>query len=129
MGRKLPLDRRRVSSDLSLMENELRQEALFELQGPDEEGCVWACSPEGRDVWCTNLGPTARVAEVMSQWLGSIDNDEAQAAPPPLSRRLQERENKAKKLSDLTARRDQAAVAEEDEIDRMIRQNIADHGA
>ena len=52
------------------------QEALFELQGPDEDGCVWACSPEGRDVWCQNLGPVDKVTEVMSQWLGSIDYDE-----------------------------------------------------
>lgn len=58
------------------MEDEPEQEALFELQGPDEDGCVWACSPAGRDVWCTNLGPTEKVAEVMSRWLGSIDYDE-----------------------------------------------------
>ena len=34
----------------------------------------------GRDVWCQNLGPTAKVAEVLSQWLGSIDYDEREAA-------------------------------------------------
>ena len=61
------------------MDDELEQEALFELQGPDDDGCVWACSPEGRDVWCQNLGPAAKVAEVMSQWLGSIDFDEVEA--------------------------------------------------
>ena len=43
------------------------------LEGPDEDGRVWACSPDGRDVWCQNLGPTEKVAEVMSEWLGSID--------------------------------------------------------
>ena len=58
------------------MEHEPEQEAVFELQGPDEDGCVWACSPEGRDVWCQNLGPVDKVAKVMSQWLGSIDYDE-----------------------------------------------------
>ena len=58
------------------MENEPEQEALFELQGPDEDGCVWVCSPEGRDVWCQNLGAAAKVAEIMSQWLVSIDHDE-----------------------------------------------------
>lgn len=52
------------------------QEALFEIQGPDEDGCVWACSPAGRDIWCQNLGPTEKVAEVLSQWLQSIDYDE-----------------------------------------------------
>ena len=55
------------------MEYESEQEALFELQGPDEDGCVWACSPDGRDVWCQNLGPTQKVAEVMARWLEAID--------------------------------------------------------
>ena len=55
------------------------QEALFQLEGPDEDGCVWACS-HGRDVWCQNLGPATKVAEVMSQWLGSIDHDEKEPA-------------------------------------------------
>ena len=62
------------------MEDEPQQEALFELQGPDEDGCVWACSPAGRDVWCQNLGPTAKVAEVLSQWLGTIDYEEVETA-------------------------------------------------
>ena len=61
------------------MNDELEQEALFELQGPDDDGCVWACSPAGSDVWCQNLGPVDKVAEVMSQWLGSIDYDEIEA--------------------------------------------------
>lgn len=58
------------------MEHEPEQGALFELQGPDEDGCVWTRSPAGRDVWCQNLGPVGKVAEVMSQWLASIDQDE-----------------------------------------------------
>lgn len=45
-------------------------------RGADEDGCVWACSPEGRDVWCRNLGPKDKVVEVLSQWLGKIDADE-----------------------------------------------------
>ena len=45
------------------------QEALFQIEGPDEDGCVWACSPEGRDVWCQNLGPKEKVVEVFSEWL------------------------------------------------------------
>jgi hypothetical protein len=31
--------------------DEPEQEALFEIEGPDEDACVWACSPNGRDVW------------------------------------------------------------------------------
>lgn len=45
------------------------QGALFQIEGPDEDGCVWACSPEGRDIWCHNLGPKEAVAETFSQWL------------------------------------------------------------
>ena len=55
------------------MENEPEQDALFQIEGPDEDGCVWICAAEGRDTWCQNLGPADKVAEVMSQWLGSID--------------------------------------------------------
>lgn len=45
------------------------QGALFCIEGPDEDGCVWICSSKGRDVWCQNLGPAAKVAEALSQWL------------------------------------------------------------
>jgi hypothetical protein len=38
----------------------------FQIEGPDEDGCVWACSNEGREVWCRKLGPADKVAEVMS---------------------------------------------------------------
>jgi len=34
----------------------------------------------GRDFWCANLGPTQKVAEVLSQWLGTIDYDEVEAS-------------------------------------------------
>jgi hypothetical protein len=47
------------------------QGALFQIEGPDEDGCVWACSSEGRDIWCHNLGPKDKVVEVLSQWLAS----------------------------------------------------------
>jgi hypothetical protein len=60
------------------MEDDPRQGALFSIEGPDEGGCVWICSAEGRDVWCQNLGPADKVVEVQSQWLGSIDFDEEQ---------------------------------------------------
>jgi hypothetical protein len=49
-----------------------QQKALFELQGPDEDGCVWICSPEGRDVWCHNLGHWKQVADAMSEFLDSL---------------------------------------------------------
>jgi hypothetical protein len=62
---------------LIMDDEELEQGALFEIEGPDEDGCVWACSPKGRDVWCRNLGPADAVAERLSQWLGSIDYGES----------------------------------------------------
>jgi hypothetical protein len=53
------------------------QEALFDIEGPDEDGCVWACSPSGRrDVWCQKLEPAEKVAEKLSQWLASYDDGE-----------------------------------------------------
>lgn len=60
-----------VSRSRSMGEQD--QTALFEIEGPDEDGCVWICSAEGREVWCQNLGPVEKAAEAMSQWLGSID--------------------------------------------------------
>jgi hypothetical protein len=58
------------------MTDEPEQAALFQIEGPDEDGCVWICSTAGRDVWCQNLGPKQPVAEVLSEWLGSIDYQE-----------------------------------------------------
>jgi hypothetical protein len=46
--------------------------ALFEIEGPDEDGCVWICASEGRDVWCRNLGPRDKVAEKLAGWLAEI---------------------------------------------------------
>lgn len=60
-----------------LMESdEPEQSALFQIEGPDEHGCVWICSAEGRDIWCQSLGPAPKVAEVLSQWLASSDHGE-----------------------------------------------------
>lgn len=50
------------------------QNAVFEIEGPDENGCVWIWSTTSD--WCQNLGPRDKVAEVLSQWLGSIDYQE-----------------------------------------------------
>ena len=58
------------------MDHEPKQEALFQIEGADEDGCVWVCSALEPDVWCHNLGPRDKVAEVLSQWLGSIDYGE-----------------------------------------------------
>ena len=61
------------------MLEEPEQNALFKIEGPDEDGCVWICSAQGRDIWCENLGPCRKVAEVLSQWLDTIDFDEIEA--------------------------------------------------
>ncbi len=47
---------------------EHEQEALFELEGPDEDSCVWLTSGELH----VNLGPRDKVAERMAQWLAEI---------------------------------------------------------
>jgi len=31
------------------------EDALFQIEVPDEDGCVWACSLKGRSIWCHNL--------------------------------------------------------------------------
>ena len=46
--------------------DEPEQNALFQIEGPDEDGCVSICSAAGRDVWCQNLGPAEKAAEVMA---------------------------------------------------------------
>lgn len=64
------------------MQDEPEQEALFQIEGPDEDGCVWICSPHDQphehDTWCRNLGPKDKAVEVMCQWLGSIDYGECE---------------------------------------------------
>jgi hypothetical protein len=61
------------------MDDEPEQEALFYIEGPDEDGCVWTYGASTSDPWAQNLGPCRKVTEVMSQWLGSIDLDELEA--------------------------------------------------
>ena len=56
--------------------HEPEQDALFQIEGPDEDGCVCICSAASRDVWCQKLGTAEKAAEVVSQWLGSIDYGE-----------------------------------------------------
>ena len=64
---------------MPLMEDEPEQEALFYIEGPDERGCVWIHGANSRDPWTQNLGPCRKVAEALTQWLGSVDFDEIEA--------------------------------------------------
>ena len=45
--------------------------ALFYIEGPDEHGCVWMHGASSKDPWARNLGPTGKVAELLSQWISS----------------------------------------------------------
>lgn len=56
--------------------SEPEQGALFEIEGPDEDGCVWMHGTDRRNGWTQNLGPRDKVAEVLSEWLGAIDFQE-----------------------------------------------------
>ncbi len=51
------------------MEEEPEQEALFEIEGPDEDSCVWLTGEGGVHV---NLGPRDAVAEKLAAWLTEI---------------------------------------------------------
>jgi len=62
-----------------MQEDQPEQEALFYIEGPDERGCVWIHGANSNDQWTQNLGPCRKVAEALSQWLGSIDFDEIDA--------------------------------------------------
>lgn len=46
------------------------QGALFELEGPDDRGCVWLTAEHGI---VANLGPRDAVAEKMANWLAAMD--------------------------------------------------------
>ena len=54
------------------MDDEPHEEALFQIEGPDEDDCVWVCSTKGRGDWCHNLGRKNKVADALVEWLGSI---------------------------------------------------------
>jgi len=51
-----------ASTRPGLMDDEPDQEALFSLDGPDEDGCVWVCSNAISNPWCQNLGPRDKVS-------------------------------------------------------------------
>jgi hypothetical protein len=46
-------------------------------KAPMEDGCVWISSTDQPSEWHHNLGPAAKVPEIMSQWLASIDDGES----------------------------------------------------
>ena len=60
------------------------QEPLFYIEGPDEHDCVWIHGASSRSPWMQNLGTKDKVAEVLSQWLNSIDHDDNGGWPPAL---------------------------------------------
>jgi hypothetical protein len=53
MGRKQTFDVPPVVQPRmkAMMDDAPEQKALFQIEGPDEDGCVWICSAEGGDVW------------------------------------------------------------------------------
>jgi hypothetical protein len=57
------------------MDDEPEEDSLLYLEGPDEDGCVWISSSDAGG-FHHNLGPADKVAEVLSQWLASIDDAE-----------------------------------------------------
>ncbi len=52
------------------------EKTLFTIEGPDAEGLVWVVSADTANPWSHKLGSTDRVAQALSQWLGSIDHRE-----------------------------------------------------
>lgn len=56
------------------MNDEPEQGALFEIEGPDDDGCVWICSAKDHEIWRQNLGPRDQVVDVMWEWIGKIAN-------------------------------------------------------
>jgi hypothetical protein len=90
------------------MDNEgAEQDALFYIEGPDEDGCVWIYGASTSDPWAQNLGPVDKVAEVLSQWLGEIASED---------RRLSRRDRMKAWDADL-ARLDNQQMASKDPID------------
>jgi hypothetical protein len=55
--------------------DEPEQEALFEIEGPDEDSCVWLVSGKGESAIVVNLGPREKVAEKLANWLAEIDEE------------------------------------------------------
>jgi hypothetical protein len=49
------------------------QGALFTIEGPDDDSCVWLISGTGESAVVINLGPREPVSERMADWLAEID--------------------------------------------------------
>jgi hypothetical protein len=49
------------------------QGALFEIEGPDEDFCVWLVSGTRPDAVVVNHGPREAVAIKLADWLAEID--------------------------------------------------------
>lgn len=48
----------------------------FNIEGPDDKGNVWLYHPAYHAEVRQYLGHKDQVAEILSQWLGSIDYDD-----------------------------------------------------
>ena len=53
--------------------DDAEQGALFEIEGPDEDSCVWLVSGKGEEAVVVNLGPREAVATKLADWLAEID--------------------------------------------------------
>jgi hypothetical protein len=49
------------------------QGALFEIEGPDEDFCLWLVSGTRPDAVVVNHGPREAVAIKLADWLAEID--------------------------------------------------------
>jgi len=111
------------------LDEEREQEALFYLEGPDERGCVWIHGASSTNPWTQNLGPRDKVAEVLSQWLGSIDYEEVSlSAKLPKKRFLENETERAERLAENSRVRKAAVRAADDEIDARVKRNIEEQG-
>ncbi len=64
------------SYDERAMDDGPEQDALFYLEGPNEDGRVWISSTD-EPGWHHHLGPADKVAEVLSHWLASFNDAES----------------------------------------------------
>ena len=65
-----------------MVERTVEGHVLFQLEQPDEAGCVWARSWAGSNVWRHNLGPVAAVREALSAWLKDTRPSETGGSAP-----------------------------------------------
>jgi hypothetical protein len=64
----------------ALMQDELEQGALFAIEGPDEDGCVWICSAKRRGDWCGTWGlPTSWQRCSRSGWHRSTTGQDCES--------------------------------------------------